>query len=202
MRFHYGPPPEDPDFQPDIQGWHPIREPGPVQVQLIALPVALGLFLLLGWITVRQTGLEPTSMLLSVETLFILLVLIPIHEGLHLLVQPGYGFSGDSIIGVWLSRAVIYASYLGAMSRSRFLACLVAPFTVLTVLPLVALLVLAPVSSSGPPLKILTLVCLLNAIASAGDLVGLGLILAQVPRSAILRDKGWRTFWNLPGEPV
>jgi hypothetical protein len=197
MRLHLGPPPEDPGFQPEAQGWHSIREPGPLLVQVIALPVALAVFLVLGIAVTRLSGSNIIKSVISIEAVLWLIVLIPLHELLHVFAQPGAGLTRRSIIGVWFSRAVIYASYLGSMDRARFVVCLAAPFVVLTLLPLLGMALLNAASINGGIVKHLGLLSLLNGIASSGDLVGLGLILAQVPRAATLQDKGWRTYWKL-----
>jgi len=196
VRLHFGPPPEDPDFQPEAQGWHSIREPGPVLVQVIAIPVALAVFLILGWIIAGLSGASPYLSILSVEAVLWLIVLIPLHELLHVFTQPGLGLSRNSIVGLWLSRAVIYASYLGTMSRVRFAVCLAMPFVILSLLPLIGIALLKAAFANDELIKHLALLSLLNGVASSGDLVGLGLILSQVPRSATLQDKGWRTFWK------
>jgi hypothetical protein len=36
-----------------------------------------------------------------------------------------------------------------------------------------------------------------NALFSCGDLVGMGLVLAQVPHNAVVRNQGWNTYWRI-----
>jgi hypothetical protein len=176
-------------FNLEAQGWHSIEQDRSWS-SVIALPVALAVFLLLAAAITHLTGSNPIQSILSIEAVLWLVALIPLHELLHVFAQPGGGLLPNSLIGVWVSRAVIYASYLGTMSRARFVICLAAPFVVLTLLPLL-LMMLKEASLNGEVLRYLGLLSLLNGVASAGDLVGLGLILAQVPRAAILQDKGW-----------
>ena len=44
----------------------------------------------------------------------------------------------------------------------------------------------------------LTVLALVNALASAGDVLGMLLIAWQVPAAAVVRNRGWRTYWKLP----
>jgi len=37
----------------------------------------------------------------------------------------------------------------------------------------------------------------LNALASAVDVLGAAMVLWQIPPTAILRNQGWRTYWEL-----
>ena len=196
MRFHYGPPPEDPQFQPLAQGWHSIREPGPVLVQVLAIPVAVLAFLGLGVAITQISGSSPFPLILSVEALLWFIGLVPLHEMLHLLAHPDFGFSHRSVVGAWLSRLLFYAVYLGPMRRARFLTALAAPFVVLSLAPLLVMALGRAIPLSGESLHHLALLSLVNGVASAGDLVGLALVGLQVPRGAILQDKGWKTYWK------
>jgi hypothetical protein len=47
MRWHSGPVPDDPNFHPQAEGWHSIREPTPLVLQLLALPSAAILYVFL-----------------------------------------------------------------------------------------------------------------------------------------------------------
>lgn len=197
MRFHYGPPPEDPQFQPLSQGWQSIREPGPILVQVIAIPVAVLAFLGLGMVITLIVGSSPFPLILSFEALLWFIGLIPLHELLHLLAHPDFGCSHRSVVGVWISRLLFYAVYLGPMRHARFLTALAAPFVILSLAPLLVIALGRAIPLSGESLHSLTLLSLVNGVASAGDLVGLGLVGFQVPRGAILKDKGWKTYWKL-----
>jgi hypothetical protein len=41
VRFHLGGPPKNPNFQPDQSGWTAIREPGPILLNILAVPFIL-----------------------------------------------------------------------------------------------------------------------------------------------------------------
>jgi hypothetical protein len=84
------------------------------------------------------------------------------------------------------------------MSRNRFLLVALAPYLILGLLPL-GLLALpgAALWSSGTVL-ILAVVSLLGSVLACGDMVGVILLLFQIPSAAIVRNKGWHTYWKLP----
>jgi hypothetical protein len=94
------------------------------------------------------------------------------------------------MIGVWPARLLFYAYYDGVMSRNRFLLTFALPFLVLSLLPipLIAL-------TRWPSLELLFL-SLINGAAASGDIIGIFLVAFQIPRGALIRNKGWRTFWK------
>jgi len=208
MRFHYGEITLDHDFQPESEGWQAIREPNPILLQVIAIPVALALVLawvLLIYLFLRLQGTSfqfPTaniSFTIPIGTfLLILLLLIPLHELLHAFFHPGWGLSAKSIIGIWLTRGLFYAHYEGVMRRNRFLLIFFVPFLVLGVLPAV-LWGISPGSWwSAEMTRNLLFLSLTGTLMGSGDLVGACLIYLQIPNSAIVRNKGWKTYWK-PG---
>lgn len=196
MRFHLGPIPHE--FEPD-GSWRPIREPGPVVMQFIAVPIGIGVAFLVGYCW-HIIGLSPVRFQAPhpglVLFLFLLsfVVLILVHELLHAVVHPHFGRSRATIIGAWPSRGLFYAHYSGPLSRERFLAIFAMPFLVITVLPLI-------VAATGflPPGFIIVAAWFStwNALFACGDHFGMALILSQVPRGAIVQNQSWRTYWRL-----
>ncbi|MFO0898325.1 MAG: DUF3267 domain-containing protein [Pirellulales bacterium] len=93
----------------------------------------------------------------------------------------------------WPSRLLFYAHYCGPLSRDRFLAVLVMPLLVITGLPLL-LAALGWLPAWSTP--VLASFSIWNALFACGDMVGLLLILAQIPRRAIVQNQGWRTYWK------
>jgi len=47
MRFLLGKVPENPDFHPEQGGWQRLREPGPVVMQVLGLPLGIGVVIVL-----------------------------------------------------------------------------------------------------------------------------------------------------------
>lgn len=205
MRFHYGAIPEDGAFQPEAAGWSGIREPGPLILNILAIPVA---FFLIGTTIyvinlVREGGLQgiiedvleqsrPDPFLIS---LIVVVISIPVHELIHLFTHPQFGQSKKSILGAWLSRGLFYAHYEGKVSRNRFLAILVSPYLVLTWIPVIVL-ALAGNTISLVYVQILVFVALVNSALPAGDIVGFFLMLSQVPSTACVKNKGWKSYWT------
>jgi hypothetical protein len=119
--------------------------------------------------------------------------LLAIHEIIHALLHPGNGTTGSTVLGVTFRPMLLYAAYLGAIGRNRYVAVLLAPLVLLSVLP-------ASLSATGlldiafsPLLVALTVV---NAASSGVDLLGAALILWQVPGHSVLQNHGWPTYWK------
>lgn len=107
--------------------------------------------------------------------------------------QPHFGFSKATIVGVWPSRLLFYAAYAGPLSRDRFLIVFVVPFLVLTFLPL---LIAATGFLSKSMMMVAAWFSIWNALFSCGDLIGIFLIWTQIPRAAIVQNQSWRTYWK------
>ncbi|HYR29298.1 MAG TPA: DUF3267 domain-containing protein [Thermoanaerobaculia bacterium] len=190
MRFIHGPVPEDPQFQPLEEGWNAIREPDPVRMQFVALPVMAAAGVLV-WAAVRYgTVIQPQAMMKWFLPAFV--VMIPIHELIHAFASPAFGMSARTFVGVWPSKLLFYAHYEGELPRQRFLFVLAAPTLVLTVIPL---LLAAALRLDAP---FLATIAFTNALGAAGDLLGIGIVLRQIPRGALVRNKGWRSYWRMP----
>jgi hypothetical protein len=205
MRFRYGSIPEDDEFHPEAQSWSDLREPGPLIINLLAIPTAIlllaatGYAISLAWpggiLGIIQKVLEQSSMNPFLVSLVVIVISIPVHELVHLLVHPKFGRSDKSILGLWLSRGMFYAHYEGAVSRNRFLSILAAPYLVLAWLPVI---VIAIFGTSVPIeyVVILVLVALVNCALPAGDILGIFLLVSQVPSSACEKNKGWKSYWK------
>lgn len=188
MRIKIGPIPESPEMPPG--NWTPLREFGPAVMQLFALPLGAvaGALVVLLWLVATPVRDEPYVSLLLLGGA--VLLLSPIHELVHAAIHPGFGISSRSVIGAWPARLLFYAHYDGVISRSRFIAILATPMLVITVLPLL----ICAVTQHGS--VTLAFVSALNAIGAGGDMFGIILLLAQVPRGAKVFNRGWRTFWR------
>jgi hypothetical protein len=87
-------------------------------------------------------------------------------------------------------RRLLYASYDGVVSRGRYLAVLVAPLAVVSLLPLL----LASLSATTPGL--LLVISLLNALVSSGDVLTFVLVACQVPRGCEIRSGTDKLAWQ------
>ncbi len=168
-------------------------------MQLFALPIAIILSLAVGYCWLHV--LPPASMdingahpaLIAFIPPFSLAVLVVVHELLHAIVHPRLGRTPATIIGLWPSRLLFFAHYSGPLTRNRFLLVFAMPFLVITILPLA-------VAATGILPSLLVFVTawfsFWNAAFACGDCLGMALILFQIPRSAIVQNKGWRTYWK------
>lgn len=202
MRFCIGIPPVNDDFQPEREGWTKFREPTMFVFWLYALPVAalslLGLVVAIGSVgdtsakIVINTHDVTTAQLALVAVLTVLgfFAVLVCHEAVHLLMHPKQGRSRDSIVGVWPRAVVFYASYEGEISRNRFLVMVGSPFVLLSVCPVLLFWL------TGRVIFWLVFVALVNGIGSCFDLLVIGMVLAQVPSNALIRNKGWLTYWK------
>jgi hypothetical protein len=207
MRFHLGAVPEDPNFHPEAEGWSTIREPGPWAIQFIAMPVSFVLaFLSFGLLYL----VFPRELLFSQPLTFsilcgptwigVFILLIPVHEFLHAVCHPGWGFSSYSVIGVWPSKVLVYAHYEGMMSRNRFLLTLAMPYIVLGLIPIPIIAVSQTLGLTSLAAVALAYLSLIGSVFACGDAVGFGVVSLQIPSSAVVRNKGWKTYWK-PGVP-
>jgi hypothetical protein len=112
------------------------------------------------------------------------------HELLHLLAHPKAGLSRDSVVGVWPRAFVFYAFYDNEISRNRFLVTIALPFMVLSLGPVLLFWL------TGKVFLWLVFVALVNGIGSCFDLLVIAMVLTQVPSNALIRNKGWLTYWK------
>jgi len=191
MRFHIGAIPEAPDFSPDAP-WRPLREPTPWVMQLVALPIAIAVALIVALLWSQMMLMRQIEAILSIPfILFSFAGIVVIHELIHALVHPMAGRSPHSILGIWPSRVLFYAHYDGELRRNRFVGILLMPLVIISLVPLIlAALKLIPASGS------LAYISILNASVACGDVLGAGITLFQVPTDAIVRNQSWRTYWK------
>jgi len=117
-------------------------------------------------------------------------MLLLVHELIPLLACPSCGLTRQSILGIWPRRMMPYADRQGPMPCWRFAIVAMAPFVVLSLIPLVVSYLLGAAST----LWVLTSV--LNALTCGGDVMLCGAVVSQVPLRAVTRNKGWQTWWR------
>ena len=196
MRLHLGSIPTSSDFSPGEQ-WKRLREPSPWRAQLIATPIAIIAGALVALLWYLLTPLREITALCERPFLLLLafVVLSVAHELVHAAVNPMAGLSPRTILGFWPSRLLFYAHYDGELSRSRFLVLLLTPLLVISVAPL-AVAAFGQITSGWT-----AFVSVLNTVLAGLDMFGAGLVLWQIPSTAIVRNQGWNTYWR-NREPV
>lgn len=191
-RFHLGKVPSDPRFDPDAQGWTPLKEPNPWLAQLLAMPFIGVMIVLLAllWFTLTPVRFYDFDVRF-LDILYVLVIVAP-HELIHLVCHPYHGASSNSILGFWPATQLFYAHYDGVMSKQRFIGILAAPLIVLSFLPLVF--------CAAFQFKSIVLLkfSLFNCLCGAVDFLGIIMIWWQVPSQAVTRNKGWKTYYRIP----
>ncbi|WP_074949322.1 DUF3267 domain-containing protein [Alicyclobacillus macrosporangiidus] len=160
-------------------------------LQFVAIPIGIFLVFLTGFLVALLNLVD--TIVIHLYHLLALVAIIPVHEFLHAVMFPARLASDHVMFGFWPKAFVFYAHYDGVLTRRRFIGVFLAPLLVISVLPLVLLKLFAIHHQS------LVLTCaLVNAFCSAGDVLGVALILFQLPRKTMLRNQGFRTYWKVP----
>jgi hypothetical protein len=190
MRFHLGAIPSSPDFVPDTS-WRSLRQPpSPWLENLLALPIGVVAAAVVAVLWFLFTPLRDITPAMSLPTFLLAFAgLVVVHELLHALVHPMAGRSPHSILGFWASLG-FYAHYDGEMSRNRLVAILLMPLLIISIVPLLVSAVMQ-VSSGW-----VAFFSAFNFLSGCGDMLLAGLVLFQIPATAIVRFKSWRIFWR------
>jgi hypothetical protein len=218
MRFHLDRFPENTNFNPEAEGWFALPTGKINTVHLKTLPVSLGLFLL--WLTLLSFVFPSESLTPQVTQLFpnviriqypifqtplwpllpiliaISILFIPTHEEIHALCCPQWGLSANTVFGICLHKGFFYIHHEGPMSRNHFLLVLVAPYIVLSLLPLAAIGLFRAIGWTPELLITLAWLSLLGSLFAGGDFISVGSLLSRVPNAAIVRNKGKRSYWK------
>ncbi len=134
-----------------------------------------------------------------IVTFAVLVLFIPLHEGIHLLGQPGWGLSERSIVVLWPAKLRFGVYYEGHMSRGRWLTMRLAPLILLSIGPLL-LLALLQFFPQVVDLEIgLSILMIANTLGSGADLLAALVVLRQVPRKGQLLFQAGRGYWRPSG---
>lgn len=188
-KFRLGALPENSEFEV-VEPWVKAKEPKAWVVAWIVsgpLSVVLGVLFYIPTQLLLKPDWSSFSFFGFVITFVVLLI---VHELVHALFNPDKGISNRTIFGFWPSKMVFYAHYEGERTRENFLLCLIAPFFLLSVLPLVI----------GVIFDIdyvwLSVFIILNAFSSSVDVFGFFSVSCSIPKGSIVRNKGWYTYWK------
>jgi hypothetical protein len=190
MQFHLGAVPDSPEFVLD-DSWKPCREPNPILMQFLAVPLGIAMCAVVAALWFYLTPVADAPFTSPILLLGALPVIIPLHELIHALAHPHFGRSNCSVLGLWPSHLLFYAHYSGELSRNRFITILAMPLVVISGVPLLVSALLGRASI------VLAAVSVLNTLTACGDVLGICLLILQVPRGAIVRNRGWKTYWRI-----
>jgi hypothetical protein len=191
MRLHFGAIPSSPDFTPDAL-WKPLRGPLPWMEKLVWLAVgtvAAGVVAVL-WLAITPLQVQDVTSTMSLRGFLVSFAgMVVVHELIHVAVHPMSGRSTRSIVGFGPSIG-FYGHYSGEMTRNRFVAIFLMPLFIISFVPLLIAAV-AQVASGW-----LAFISTFNAFCACADILDAGLILFQIPATAIVRQQGLRTYWR------
>lgn len=115
-------------------------------------------------------------------------VLVIIHELLHIISMPNFAKSNKTYFGITLFGGFAYTSE--KISRSRFI--------VISIMPVVIISIVLPIilgvfnGFNG----LIAFLIILNAAASAVDILNLILVLFQVPKKGYVINNGFETYFK------
>jgi hypothetical protein len=187
------------------EDWHAIRTPilkvGYWLAAVIGLTLVGGLCVMLGmWSSkvgerggIATAGDSANPWIVSI---IVLVLFIPLHELVHLLCQPQWGASNRSVVVFWPARLRFGVYYEGCMSRSRWLGMRMAPFAILSLLPVCVLALLQFVPQIADLEVGLFILMVVNTLGSGGDVIAALAVMTQVPRSAQLCFQDGQAYWR------
>lgn len=184
MRFILNKFPDDENFQPDEE-WIPLKESSNLWVvQLQAVPFMImnvTLMILLMRLIGIDFELNTTTMLIS------FLIFMPIHEFIHALFFPENLMSKNVFFGFTFKGFAPFSAYIGEMKRNTFVKVFLAPFVIITFIGFLYLILLGRN-------ELIEHIIVFNALGACADCLGVFLILRQVPKYSIVRNKKIRTW--------
>jgi hypothetical protein len=117
-----------------------------------------------------------------------IILLVVLHELLHLIFIPNFLKWRRPFVGLnFLGGFVITEEEI---SKSRYVLITIAPFVVMSIILPVMLGVFGLLTST------VKFLIILNTMASSVDMLNLLPVIKQVPKNAILRNSGPRTYWK------
>lgn len=181
-------------------GWKPLKEPKSLSnAMLLSMPfmvinalLSFGIIYCFSSFSIKQfTFFTGDSIIITIDIglIIVLLSVLIVHEFFHLIFIPNFLKSKDIIIGLTFFGAFVHTEQ--TLTKARFILISVAPYLILSILFPLILSILGVLTG-----KMLFFI-LLNSLGASLDILGLFLVLFQVPKKALVRNNGTRTYWKL-----
>lgn len=193
-------PQSDPNLHVELidNGWIPMKEPKnlisailfSIPLMMVASMISIGVINIFSSISLNDVGFSEGAINITINFSIILwlVLLMIIHELLHLMFIPNFMKSKKTFVGLTLFGAFVITEE--EILKSRYIFITIAPLIILSIiLPLI----LSVVGLLTTTLKFLVI---LNAMGSSVDLLNLLLIMKQVPNNATLTCNGPNTYWK------
>lgn len=181
MKFILGLPSYDPDFEKSNTDWTKLNSINGA----IPIGIILGLFLaFMLELVIKHFSLCSDFDFVVVRKLYLFIIIIPVHEMLHLAFFPSIK---NSTVGIALKKGVFYVTTQDCFTKTRFLTILLLPLILLTIIPFISLFFLKS--------DFLANFALLNLIGSGVDIVTFFHIL-KLPAKYLLRFNGTELYFK------
>lgn len=146
----------------------------------IIMPISLANF---------NINLGAFSVIIDLYDIIGLIILLMIHEFLHLILIPNFIRSDKTYVGITPLAGFVYTEE--ELSKSRYIIITIAPFVLISIIATVIF------GSMGILTPLITILILLNSMASSVDILMLILILFQAPANSYITSNGMNTYWKL-----
>ena len=190
----------NPHFHSELikNNWIPMKEPKnitsaillSIPLMIVAAIITIGVINIFSSISLSEFGLNPDeiSITINLSSVFGLILLLILHELLHLIFIPNFSKSEKTYTGITLFGGFVITEE--EISKPRYIFITIAPFIIISII--------SPLILSVFGLLTTTLKCLiiLNSMGSSVDLLNLLLIIKQVPKNATLKSNGPNTYWK------
>ncbi|WP_223820908.1 DUF3267 domain-containing protein [Bacillus sp. S3] len=180
--------------------WKQLKEPKSLtNAMLLSMPfmvinalISMGIIYFFSTFSLKKFSfISGDSFVITIDLgVFVAMVLvIVIHEFFHLIFIPNFLKSGDTVIGLTFYGAFVHTEQ--TVTKDRFLLITIAPFLFLSVFFPLFLSILGILTG-----KMLVFI-ILNSLGASLDILGFFLVLVQIPRNAVVRNNGTRTYWKM-----
>lgn len=178
--------------------WIPMKEPKhllsaiflSIPLMIINALISVGAINIFSNVSLKEFGIEPNSISFTINlgVIFLIILLVILHELLHLIFIPNFIKSENTVIGLTFFGGFVATEE--KIPKSRFI--------LVTIAPLIIISVIIPIILGFYELLTSTLkfLIILNSLASSVDILTLLLIIKQVPKNGILVNNGHKTYWN------
>lgn len=200
MKLLYKLPKSNPNLHLDLikNGWIPMKEPKnlisaillSIPLMIVASMISIGVINIFSSISWRDFGFTSGGISININLSVILgiVLLLIIHEFLHLMFIPNFMKSEKTSVGLTLFGAFVMTEE--KISKARYMFITIAPFIIISVIfPLI-------LSICGLLTTTIKFLIILNSMGSSVDLLNVLLIMKQVPKNATLTSNGANTYWK------
>lgn len=178
--------------------WIPLNEPRNVYSSIaLSFPlmmmnalITLGLLSICTPLPLMLSDINSGSISISIDLrhLMALIILLLLHEALHLISIPGFWKSETTSFGITPVGGFIYSEE--SIPKWRHICITLAPFLVISII-IPMLLVFFNLLT-----QFFIVLIILNSMASSVDILNLVLVATQVPKGSQITSNGPKTYWK------